>query len=580
MSAQDNDGSARKVLVRGNLSKGASFLYWTLMLLAFLSLCAFSVGILLAFIGGILHEPVPAMWAIVGTGAFLCLALSAAMRSMEKRMASKTVASLLPIPNGLFILTEEGVYLTALFNLFTRTKWYTFHPWAVLSIGSVDEEDGCILLKKGKTTLRLIPAGKKSFRLKNLERMIEIIRSHVSVEVPVEAKAEYKWGRVVDEGITQTTETSQTSDDFSGDVETAPKAERVLHIRLTADLSRGDIKRIMEETKHDASVRKAAFWSRLTCFLIRLSVSVLNIIIAPLFIYSVLFKFELDLVGVIVFGALALLFLQWVKPGIMQFISAWALLFLPFKRGDILNIAKDFRNEFEVFPVEWGRMRVILAPYVANRITMKQFKSAWKGYAGSGIYLSEQASEKLEIALRDVRQAIACSRCGAEAKTYRTMLPWTFGAGEVPPALMECPHCKAVSCGECRGDSLSPKCPQCGGSLNNTPAFMHFEEHPAIWIDRNPDRAASKDLKSASVIEEIGDACKKLELNWSAFIRFDAPIAWSEKGKAKGERPKDANSYPCIVHMQNYWVEIEGKWYLAQGLPPDGCTAEWAEVLI
>lgn len=195
----DNDDSTRKILVQGNPSKAASLIYWTLMLLAFFSLWFFLVGILLAFIGSMRSEPAPATWAVVVVGAFLCIAFAAAMRLMEKMMASKTVVSLLPVQNGLFILTGEGVYLRGLFNVFTRTRWYTFYPWVVLSIDSVDEKGGFILLKKGRTMLRLDSAGKNALGPENFERMIEIIRSRVSAEVPAEAKARrgYKWIRVI-----------------------------------------------------------------------------------------------------------------------------------------------------------------------------------------------------------------------------------------------------------------------------------------------------------------------------------------------------------------------------------------------
>jgi hypothetical protein len=199
MNAQDNNDSTHKILVQGNPSKTASIVYWTLVLLAALSLGVFLTGILLAFIGSIRGEPAPATWAVVGAGAFLFLAFVAAMLLMEKMMASKTVVSLLPIKNGLFFLTEEGVYLRRLFNVFTRTRWYTFYPWIVLSIDSVDEKGGFILLKKGKTMLRLDLAGKNAVGLENFERMIEIIRSRVSVEVPAEGRARrgYKWIRVI-----------------------------------------------------------------------------------------------------------------------------------------------------------------------------------------------------------------------------------------------------------------------------------------------------------------------------------------------------------------------------------------------
>jgi hypothetical protein len=199
MHAQDHGGSAHKILVRGNPGEAASLAYWTLMLLALLSLGVFLLGIFLAFIGSILDEPAPGTWAFVGAGAFLCLAFAAVMRLMEKVMASRTVVSLLPVRNGIFILTGEGVYIRGLFNVFTRTRWYMFYPWAVLSMDSVDEKGGFILLKKGGMTLRLDSAGKNALGPENFGRMVEIVRSHVSAQVPVEAKARrgYKWGRVI-----------------------------------------------------------------------------------------------------------------------------------------------------------------------------------------------------------------------------------------------------------------------------------------------------------------------------------------------------------------------------------------------
>jgi hypothetical protein len=199
MNAQNNDGSTRNILVQGNPSKAASLVYWTLLLLALLSLGVFLLGILLAFIGSVRNEPAPATWTIVGAGAFLCLAFAAAMRLMEKMMASKTVFPLSPVQNGLFILAGEGVYLGQMFNVFTRARWYTLYPWGVLSMDSVDEKGGFILLKKGRTVLRLDSSGKNAPGHENFGRMVEIVRSRVSVEVPAEAKARrgYKWIRVI-----------------------------------------------------------------------------------------------------------------------------------------------------------------------------------------------------------------------------------------------------------------------------------------------------------------------------------------------------------------------------------------------
>lgn len=362
-------------------------------------------------------------------------------------------------------------------------------------------------------------------------------------------------------------------------MEKAVASEKILHIRLKADLSRAAIEGIMGETELDGKVKRAAFRSKLVCFFIRLLFSILNMTLGPLLIYGIISNIEhIEPIGLIFGGIIALFLLRWVIPGIGQFFAVWMLLFLPLKRKDILEIAADFCDEWGSFPIDWNRMLILCAPYVANRIPVKEFKKAWKVFTTEESKAPpEWMTEKLEQALKEVRQITACSRCGMQTETFRTTLPWQFSAGEAPAALIECPQCKAVYCVRCRNEMSSQKCPQCGRDLIAQAAYMHFEEHPRLSIERKPDKSVSKDKKPVSIIANLGDDCKKLELRWNAILRLDAPCAWSAKGKAVGEKPKDADAFPCVIHMENYGVKIGGKWYLAQALPSEDCAAEWEQ---
>jgi len=366
-------------------------------------------------------------------------------------------------------------------------------------------------------------------------------------------------------------------------META-QTPKTLHIRLTADLGRDGIGRITREKEHSGRIRKAAFGGRVKCFLIRLCISILNITLGPLFIWGIVLKSQdVHIIGLIIFGMLAFFLLKWIRPGIMMFVFSWAMLFMPIKRNDMLAVAKDFYDELDLFSVDYNRMHILAAPYAADKVPIKDFKRAWKGFAGSGsenrLFLPGRALEKLQHALRDARETICCSRCGAEKAAFRTALPWRLKAGETPFELTECPQCKAVCCGRCRSERAPETCPQCGGGLLAVPAFVYFEEQPAVWLERDSNKTASKNLQPVSIIEDLGDTCKKLEFTWNVFVRFDAPYAWSDKGKATGERPGDANSFPGILHVENYGVRIGKKWYLAQALPPEDCLVEWEERL-
>jgi hypothetical protein len=362
-------------------------------------------------------------------------------------------------------------------------------------------------------------------------------------------------------------------------MEKATASEKILHIRLKADLNRTAIEEIMRETELDGKVKRAAIRSKLVCFFIRLLISILNMTLGPLLIYGIISNIDhIEPIGLIFGGIIALFLLRWVIPGVGQFFAVWALLFLPQKRRDILEVAADFCDEWGFFPMDWNRMLILCAPYAANRIPVKEFKKAWKVFtAEEGKAPPEWMAEKLEQALKQVRQITACSRCGAQTETFRTTLPWQFNAGEAPAVLIECPQCKAVYCAKCRNEIALQKCPQCGRDLIAQAAYMHFEEYPRLSIGRKPDKSVSKDKKPVSIIANLGDDCKKLELRWNATLRLDAPCAWSTKGKAVGERPKDADVFPCVIHMENYGVKIGEKWYLAQALPSEDCMAEWEQ---
>jgi hypothetical protein len=91
--------------------------------------------------------------------------------------------------------------------------------------------------------------------------------------------------------------------------------------------------------------------------------------------------------------------------------------------------------------------------------------------------------------------------------------------------MIECPQCKTVYCAECFGELPSGKCSQCGSLLHGTPAFAYFDEQAEVSL-------------------------------------------------RTGQKLKQA----CLVHVENYGIRIDKKWYLAHALPPEDCMIEWKEL--
>jgi hypothetical protein len=134
-------------------------------------------------------------------------------------------------------------------------------------------------------------------------------------------------------------------------MEKATASEKILHIRLKADLNRAAIEGIMQETELDGKVKRAALRSKLVCFFIRLLISILNMTLGPLLIYGIISNIDhIEPIGLIFGGIIALFLLRWIIPGAGQFFAVWALLFLPLKRRDILEVAADFCDEWCFFP--------------------------------------------------------------------------------------------------------------------------------------------------------------------------------------------------------------------------------------